>query len=155
LSGNAKDICQAQAKAERVRMEAPAEADYKNTPKARESAQESIAKADYNVAKEKCDAQKGKEERACEKEAKAEYDKAKADIKKALELLNKHLTYRTYLVGERISLADIVIYYTLDMFKSMNPDCLTATPALAGLVTRVAAEPRIAAWLAARPVTAF
>jgi len=40
-------------------------------------------------------------------------ERAKTDIKKALEVLNKHLTYRTFLVGERVSLADIGVSMTL------------------------------------------
>lgn len=40
-------------------------------------------------------------------------ERAKEDIKKALDLLNKHLTYRTYLVGERVSLADIIVSMSL------------------------------------------
>jgi len=39
--------------------------------------------------------------------------RAKEDIKKALEVLQKHLTYRTFLVGERVSLADIVVSMSL------------------------------------------
>jgi elongation factor 1-gamma len=34
---------------------------------------------------------------------------AKADIRKVLEILNKHLLDRTFLVGERVTLADIVL----------------------------------------------
>jgi elongation factor 1-gamma len=49
-------------------------------------------------------------------------ERAKADIKKALELLNKHLTYRTYLVGERISLADIVVSMALYRLYTMVMD---------------------------------
>jgi len=49
-------------------------------------------------------------------------ERAKADIKKALELLNKHLTYRTYLVGERISLADIVVSMALYRLYTMVLD---------------------------------
>lgn len=40
-------------------------------------------------------------------------NKAKADIRKALEFLNKHLLTRTFLVGERISIADIVVSISL------------------------------------------
>jgi len=40
-------------------------------------------------------------------------NKAKADIRKSLDFLNKHLLTRTYLVGERISLADIVVSVAL------------------------------------------
>jgi len=35
--------------------------------------------------------------------------KAKADLQKALEVLNTHLLHRTYLVGDKITLADITI----------------------------------------------
>jgi len=35
--------------------------------------------------------------------------KAKGDIRKALEYLNKHLLTRTFLVGERLTIADIVV----------------------------------------------
>jgi len=35
--------------------------------------------------------------------------KAKADIRRSLETLNKHLITRTFLVGDRLSLADIVV----------------------------------------------
>jgi len=35
--------------------------------------------------------------------------KAKGDVRRALDILNKHLTTRTFLVGQRISLADIVV----------------------------------------------
>ncbi|XP_044728654.1 elongation factor 1-gamma [Chrysoperla carnea] len=40
-------------------------------------------------------------------------ERAKEDIKKVLDILNKHLLSRTYLVGERITLADIVVACTL------------------------------------------
>jgi len=39
--------------------------------------------------------------------------KAKGDVRKALENLNKHFLNRTFLVGNRISLADIVVAATL------------------------------------------
>lgn len=40
-------------------------------------------------------------------------DKAKEEIKVALDVLNRHLLTRTYLVGERISLADICVSCSL------------------------------------------
>lgn len=40
-------------------------------------------------------------------------DRAKEDIKMAMKALNAHLLTRTYLVGERISLADISVACTL------------------------------------------
>jgi len=48
--------------------------------------------------------------------------RAKSDIRKSLEILNKHLTYRTFLVGERISLADIVVSMALYRLYKMVLD---------------------------------
>ncbi len=39
--------------------------------------------------------------------------KAKGDVRKALETLNKHLLSRTFLVGNRISLADIIVAFSV------------------------------------------
>ena len=81
MSGNAKDVCVAEAKAERDKAKAQADADAKGTPKARYHAQMTAAKSDYKVAEEKCDAQSGNAKDVCEKEAKAARDKAEADAK--------------------------------------------------------------------------
>jgi len=54
-SGNAKDICLAEANGKEKVSKADAEAAYKNTPKMREDARVARAEATYNVAKEKCD----------------------------------------------------------------------------------------------------
>lgn len=40
-------------------------------------------------------------------------ERAKEDVKKALQVLNDHLLHQTFLVGERITLADIVVGCTL------------------------------------------
>ena len=40
-------------------------------------------------------------------------DKAKEDLKKSLNFLNNYLLHSTFLVGERISLADICVACTL------------------------------------------
>merc|ERR1719312_933360 len=42
-------------------------------------------------------------------------EKAKNDVKKVMETLNQHLLTRTYLVGERISQADISVVCNLKM----------------------------------------
>jgi hypothetical protein len=55
LSGNAKDICVAEAKAKDNVAKAEAETAYENTPKARENVRVAHAQANYNVAIEKCD----------------------------------------------------------------------------------------------------
>lgn len=82
MSGNAKDVCQAEAKA--YEKTAKAELDAKKNPTARNQrkAAEQKAEGQYEVAKEKCDDMKGNEKNACQKDAKAKYDAAKADIKK-------------------------------------------------------------------------
>jgi hypothetical protein len=81
LAGNPKDICEAEAKAAQKKSDAMAEADYKATPKARADAAETAADADYDVAKQRCDAKTGNEKDVCVKEAKATQTKAKADSK--------------------------------------------------------------------------
>jgi len=49
---------------------------------------------------------------------KAQTERAKEDVKAALEYLNTHLLTKTFLVGERISLADISVCCTmLNLFK--------------------------------------
>merc|ERR1719391_441940 len=44
---------------------------------------------------------------------KAATEKAKEDLKRALSALNAHLLFQTYLVGERITLADICVMSNL------------------------------------------
>jgi hypothetical protein len=80
-SGNAKDICLAEANGKEKVAKADAEAGYKNTPKTREDARVTRIEATYNVAKEKCDALSGNTKDVCVKEAGAVLVKAKADAK--------------------------------------------------------------------------
>jgi hypothetical protein len=80
-SGNAKDICMAEASGKEKIAKADAEAAYKNTPKLREDARVTRAEATYNVAKEKCDELSGNPKDVCVKEASAVLVKAKADAK--------------------------------------------------------------------------
>ena len=81
LSGNAKDICMAEAKGKENTAKADAEAMYENTPKAREHARVAHAQAGYDVAIEKCDDLAGNPKDVCVKEAKAELVKGKANAK--------------------------------------------------------------------------
>ena len=81
LSGNAKDICVAEAKAARTRTDEQAEATYKSTPKAREHAIHEIAEADYKVARERCDDKSGNDKDVCVKVAKAALVKAQSNAK--------------------------------------------------------------------------
>ncbi len=80
-SGNAKDICVAEAKGKASAAKADAEAAYKHTPKARENARIAHAQANYNVAIEKCDDLAGNRKDVCVKEAKSELVKGKANAK--------------------------------------------------------------------------
>ncbi len=79
FSGNAKDICQVEAKGkENVAM---AELAEKNRPgpKAHFDVRMAIADAGYAAAKEKCDDLAGNAQDVCVKEAKAAHTSAKAD----------------------------------------------------------------------------
>jgi hypothetical protein len=81
LSGNAKDICMAEAKGKRKVAKAELDARDKNTRKARQAAREARADADYQVAKEKCDDKTGNDKQICVKAAKAARTAAMADAK--------------------------------------------------------------------------
>ena len=81
LQGNAKDVCQAQAKADRRIAEADLDARNKGTAKARTDARMVRAEAMYDVAKEKCDDLSGNAKDVCVKDAKAAEKKAKAEAK--------------------------------------------------------------------------
>jgi hypothetical protein len=81
LSGNAEDVCKAQAKATQRIAEADLDARNKGTAKARADARMVRAEAQYDVAKEKCDDLSGNAKDVCVKEAKAAEKKAKAEAK--------------------------------------------------------------------------
>ena len=81
LSGNAKDICMAEAKGKDDIARAEAAAAYENTPKTRENARVAHADASYKVSIEKCDDLAGNPKDVCIKEAKAALVRAKADAK--------------------------------------------------------------------------
>jgi hypothetical protein len=81
LTGNAKDVCIAEAKATEKKAKTEAEAQYRNTDKAQRDARIGAAEADYDVAKAKCGAKSGNEKDVCIAEAKAVETKAIADVK--------------------------------------------------------------------------
>jgi hypothetical protein len=85
-SGNARDICQAQATGKKNVAKADADAAYKGTDKSRTNAQIARADAAYDVDKEKCDDQSDNAKSVCKKDAKAAYVKAKADAKAGLAI---------------------------------------------------------------------
>jgi hypothetical protein len=84
FSGNAKDICVAQAKGTEMLAEAELDASYKPTPKTHYLASAAKASADFAVANERCDDLSRNTRNACRKEAKAAEISAKADAKAQL-----------------------------------------------------------------------
>ena len=70
-TGNAKDICVAEAKGKKSVAKAELEANYKPSVKARYEANVAKADADYSIASEKCDDKSGNDKDVCVKEAKA------------------------------------------------------------------------------------
>ncbi|MDQ8022600.1 MAG: hypothetical protein REI94_12235 [Moraxellaceae bacterium] len=81
LSGNAKDICEKQAKFTEVSALGELEANAKGTVEARRDAEEDKAKAAYDLAREKCDDLSGNRKDVCQKDAVADRDRMRADIK--------------------------------------------------------------------------
>ena len=81
LAGHAKDVCVAEAKAERVYAVAKTDGEYKNTPKAVFDGRKDVAKAEYDLAKTKCAALAGNDKDVCIKEAKAVEVRALEDAK--------------------------------------------------------------------------
>jgi hypothetical protein len=86
MEGNAKDICMAEAKGKQKVAKAELDAqDAKDQAKAQRKVQEAKADAAYEVAKERCDDQKGEAKDACVKQARVERDRAKGKAEKTAE----------------------------------------------------------------------
>ena len=83
LKGNAKDICQEEAKVARAKAEADAVAQHRSDAKDIRKAREDVADAEYDLAKEKCDDMTGNAKSACKHDAKAAKDSAIADARRA------------------------------------------------------------------------
>ena len=81
LSGNANDICMAEAKGKRDVAKAELELNYKPSVKTRHDARVAKADADYGVAIQKCDDKAGNDKDVCVKEAQAAKIHAEADAK--------------------------------------------------------------------------
>ena len=86
LSGNAKDICIAEAKGKEKVAKADLEARYKDTIEARYEARVAKAEAEYSIAKQKCDDQAGNVKDVCIKAAQAAETSAKADAKSQMKI---------------------------------------------------------------------
>jgi len=91
LKDNAQDICETEAKGNEKL--AKKELDYKKNPNDRNRQQVEAMKAEvaYELAKEKCEDQKGDAQSNCKKQAKAEKDRAMASAKgkKVASAMNK------------------------------------------------------------------
>ena len=85
FSGNANDICAAEAKGQQNVALAELEASYKPSAKAKYKVRVATAEADYAAAKEKCDDLAGNPKDVCVKQAKATQIAAKADAKAQLK----------------------------------------------------------------------
>ena len=81
LSGNAKDICEADVKGKEKIALAWLEYNYSGDAKDQLKLNEAIYEARYDVANEKCDDLAGDAKDLCQREAKTARDKAKADAK--------------------------------------------------------------------------
>ena len=85
MSGNARDICQEEAKGKEKIDKAELEVTYRPESKTRYQARLARAEAVYGVAKERCDDFAGNAKDVCVKEAKSAQVAAKADAKVQLE----------------------------------------------------------------------
>jgi len=82
MSGNAKDVCEKEAKGKEKVAKAELDARANPSERSQRKVEEAKAEARYEVAKERCDDMKGNEKSACEKEAKADHERAKASMTK-------------------------------------------------------------------------
>jgi osmotically-inducible protein OsmY len=83
MSGNDKDVCMAEARLARTRTESDALSQYNNTAKGREKARTSLADAEYDLAKTKCNAKSGADKDDCMNNAKSVHTAAVADARSA------------------------------------------------------------------------
>ncbi len=81
IAGNPHDLCMAEARVARVRVEEEAEAAYKNTLSAYTQARMRIASANYDRDKVRCAAVTGNDRDVCLEQAKATLIAAQADAK--------------------------------------------------------------------------
>ncbi len=92
LSGNANDICKAEAKGKDKVDLAELEASYKPTSKNQYNVRVAKAEAEYAVANERCDDKSGNVKDVCAKEAKAAQTAAKADAKGQMKTSDANAT---------------------------------------------------------------
>ncbi|HEY0062513.1 MAG TPA: BON domain-containing protein [Telluria sp.] len=81
MSGNERSVCVEEAKVARARTNADAVAQHNNTLKARTAARNTLANAEYALAKVKCSVSTGAEKDSCLSNAKSVHVAALADAK--------------------------------------------------------------------------
>jgi hypothetical protein len=81
MKGNAKDICMAEAKGKEKVAKAELDAKHDPSPRNQRKAAEMKTEAAYEVAKERCDDQKGDAKDQCQKAAKDKQAQAKRQIR--------------------------------------------------------------------------
>ncbi len=86
LSGNAKDICQEEAKGAEKVAQARLKAQHTGKQSDKDDAVKAGIEARYNIAKERCDDVQGNQKDVCVKQAKADRDKAMANLKARQEI---------------------------------------------------------------------
>lgn len=122
LSGNANDICEAEAKGRDKVALAELELHYKPTLENHYKASVAKAEAVYAVANERCDDKAGNVKDVCVKEAKAAEIGAKADAKAQMKALDANTT-----AYEKAAAAnDKATEKAVDAFKDANADKLEA-----------------------------
>jgi hypothetical protein len=127
LSGNAKDICVAEAKGNEKVARAELEASYEPSPKTRYKLRVAKAEADYAVANERCDDQAGNAKDICVKEAKAAKTTAKADAKAQMKTTDAYVTANEKSVEARSDANSKAI----DAYKDATADKVDARYAVA------------------------
>ena len=81
MEGNAKDVCNAEAKGKEKVAKAELDAKYDNSPGNQRKVAEAKLNAEYDVAKERCENQKGDAEDQCEKAAKDKRDMSRKQVR--------------------------------------------------------------------------
>ena len=94
IAGNPRDVCLAEARAERVRAVEEAQAAYKNTLKAYTDARLRIASANFERDKTRCNALTGNDKDVCVEQAKAVLTAAQADAKADRKTIEARLDAR-------------------------------------------------------------
>ncbi len=94
FSGNAKDVCVAEAKGREKVAKADLEASYKPSVNSRYKARVVAAEAAYSIARERCDDKGGTAKDVCVEEAKAVQTTAKADAKAQMKVSDANVVAR-------------------------------------------------------------